>query len=370
MNRSVFASLSPRAVAAYFDALPPQQRPVYFGASLFPDRHTPNLTLSFLRGKTPTPIALNLSSFDSQPPIRERFGFQKTHAELPFFREMLIVKEEEYSILSRVNRGDLTEPYASSIIDQFYRDTETLIVAGMIQKEAMRMQMLGNAGIITLTGAGSQADYDYKFPDENKYVTTVTWSNTATSDPIADIYRWRLDMWERTGFWPMLCVLSPKTWKYLMDNEKIRNGILLRMGTMAGQATTVDVNIPASVYGDYIRSALDNGTAGSGDLRFYVYDKVYKPDSESALVSIYPDNVISLLPSGILGNTWWSDTPESLRDADGTPGQMFSVATVSEGITISQNDTIEPPITLKTWGSMIALPSFERINDCAWAKVA
>ena len=370
MNKSIFAGLSPRAVAAYFDALPPQQQPSYFGATLFPDQYTPDLTLSFLRGKAPTPIALNLSSYDSQPPIRERFGYEKTHAELPFFREMWLIKEEEYVVLQRVDRGDLSEPYARTIIDRFYQDIESAVTAGLIQKEAMRMQLLGNAGKIILTGAGSRADYDYKFPNENKYTPTVAWSNTATADPITDIYNWRVDMWERTGFWPTLCVLSPKTWKYIMDNEKIKNGILLRMGTAAGQATTVNVNIPPSVYGDYIRSALDNGIAGSGDFKFYVYDKVYKPESTAALTSIYPDDVISLLPSGTLGNTWWSDTPESLRNADGRQGQMFSVATINAGITISQTDTIEPPITLKTWGSMIALPSFERINDCGWAKVA
>lgn len=370
MNRSVFTSLSPKAVAAYFDALPPQQQPSYFGATLFPDSYTPELTLSFLRGKTPTPIALNLSSFDSQPPIRERFGYEKTHLELPFFREALLIKEEEYSALQRVARGDQSEPYVRSIIDNFYNDIETLITAGLLQKESMRMQLLGNAGIISLTGAGSRADYDYRFPNENKFAPAVAWNNTTTADPIADLYQWRKTMWGQTGFWPTLCVLSPKTWKYIMDNEKIRNGILHRMGTAAGSVTTVNVNIPGSAYGDYIRSAMDDGTAGSADLRFYVYDKVFKARSNAPLTSIYPDDVISLLPSGPLGSTWWSDTPESLRDSDARPGQNFSVATVNAGITICQVDNIEPPVTLKTWGSLISLPSFERINDCGWARVA
>lgn len=368
-NKNIFEEFTPELMSLYWRerAVPEQQ--TYLGAALFPSAYNPDLSLSWIRGRTPAPIALNPSAFDTEPPLRSRFGYEKITRDMPFFREALHVNEEEFMTLQRIERGLVNESYAIPVKNKIYNDVFDLIEAGRVQKEAMRMQLLGTGGLISVAGAhGAHYSVDYQMPEENKFAAApgAVWSNTAAADPIEDLRVWRKDIRDRAGSYPTRVILSAKTWGYIRDNQKIKNGVLLALGTAAGTATTVDVNIPPDKYASYIRSALSDGATESGKLEFIVYDKVYKPHAQAPLSQYFPDDVIALLPSGTLGNTWWSDTPESLDAGNG----KFETASVNDGIVVCRSRNDKPPLGFEVWAAMITLPSFERILDCGWAKVA
>ena len=203
-NQKVYDLLKPAAIAAYWESRAPAEEQTYWGASRFPLQYTPELSISWISGRTGLPIALNPSSFDSEPPLRQRFGFEKVTADIPFFREAFLIKEQDAMMLARIANGDYSESFLAPIANRVYYDAYELMEAGRISREAMRMQLLSKAGVIQLTGAGASYTLEYPFPAENKFVLsgTAMWSDFANSNPVTDIYRWRRMIYEATGTWP------------------------------------------------------------------------------------------------------------------------------------------------------------------------
>ena len=68
------------------------------------------------------------------------------------------------------------------------------------------------------------------------------------------------------------------------------------------------------------------------------------------------------MTNGSLGSTVFGTTPEEsdLQSGD-TPGAQVEV--VDQGIAITTTKTTDP-VNVQTKVSMIALPSFERLDDC------
>ena len=76
--------------------------------------------------------------------------------------------------------------------------------------------------------------------------------------------------------------------------------------------------------------------------------------------------MVTLLPKGALGSTWYGTTPEERTlmgkaDAD--------VSLVDTGIAVAVTTTSDP-VNTKTTVSEIVLPSFERMDETYVIKVA
>ena len=79
-----------------------------------------------------------------------------------------------------------------------------------------------------------------------------------------------------------------------------------------------------------------------------------------------PDDVVVLLPSGNLGNTYYGTTPE---ESDLMTGTDATVAIVNGGTAITTYK--EPhPVQVVTVVSCALIPSFEAIDDVAICDVA
>ena len=96
-------------------------------------------------------------------------------------------------------------------------------------------------------------------------------------------------------------------------------------------------------------------------INIIVYAKQYK-DEAGNTKKFYPDGMVTLLPEGTLGTTFYGVTPEEHRS------DKLDVSIVDSGIAVAVETKFDPVQTL-TKVSEIVLPSFERMDETYMIKV-
>ena len=175
------------------------------------------------------------------------------------------------------------------------------------------------------------------------------WSDTVNSDPIQDVMDAQDAVEEATGTRPSILLVSKKTMNWLKQNVKVRNYTL-------AQNVTANIIMTDNRVKETFSTELG--------VTIIVYSKQYK-DENGMVKKFYPDGMATLIPDGVLGNTWYGMTPEE-RTLIGRP--EADVAIVDGGVAISVTVT-EDPVQTKTTVSEICLPSFERISETYTLKV-
>ena len=329
----------------------------YLGEGLFPAEKKAGLDLKWVKGHKGVPVSLAPSNFDTKSKFRDRVGVTKNETEMPFFRESMLVKEQDEQEILRVQ--DSNDPYAVQVLNNIFNDTQTLVDGAKVVPERMRMQLLapldGKVGI-NISANGTNYTYNYD-PDgswkANHYAKIVTeadkWSASATCDPVKNLED-AMDAQEaESGERPAIILMSKATFNMIKASKKVQSGVL-------AQNTTANVNYTSARVKSYLEEELNVSVA--------VYNKMFKDETGTAK-KFYPDNIVMLLPSGALGKTWFGTTPEertlkSRADAD--------VSLVETGISVAVTIT-DDPVNTKTTVSEIVLPSFERMDECYGLEV-
>lgn len=345
--KTIFDLVNAKNIATYYANNPSNSVP-YLGATLFPTKKQLGLDLSWIKGANGLPVALTPSAFDAKATVRDRIGFDKVETDMPFFREAMRVGEKDRQELNRLLASNLEAAYLP-LVNNIYDDVKTLVDGANVQPERMIMQLL-STGKIKITANRQNYDYDYKMKSDHKetLLTTAQWSSE-DSTPIQDIIRWMDTVEENTGVRPTNAIMTRKTFGYLLEHKSIR----LDLNPLGGQ----NIIMTDAMLKQYLQNKLG--------LSIAVYNKKYRAENNS-LNSFFPDDVITLIPSGTLGNTYYGTTPE---EADLMTGTDAEVQIVNTGVAIT---TIkEPhPVNVKTIVSEIVLPSFETIDNIFIAKVA
>lgn len=340
---------SAQAIASVYTEVASGKTP-YLGTALFPAKKKMGLDLKFIRGSKGLPVSLMPSAFDTKSTIRSRDGFKVTETQMPYFKESMLVKEEDEQEIMRVQ--DANDPYAKDVLGRIFDDSNALIDGANVVPERMIWQLLANEnGKPSISIAGDGATYSYDFDADGKYAaenflkisgTTDKWDN-ADSDPLKDVQTAQDAVEDKTGVRPSLLVISKKTMNYLKTNNKVKNYIL-------AQNVTANVMITDARVKELFATELG--------IALVVYTKKYKDESGVAQ-TFYPDGMATLLPSGALGNTWYGTTPDErtlLGDAN------FDCKIVNTGVAVTVTTTNDPVHT-KTTASEIVLPSFERMDE-------
>ena len=323
----------------------------YFGAGLFPAQKKAGLDLKWIRGHKGLPVSLMPSAFDAKSTFRDRVGVSMTETEMAFFRESMLVKEQDEQDIMRIQ--DTNDPYAADVIARIFDDARTLVDGAEVVPERMRMQLLapidGNIGIeIVANGVNYRYNYD---PDgswkENHFMKIETaedmWSASETCDPVADIEAMLDKQQASTGHRPEVMLMSKATFKLIRNSKKVQMGVL-------AQNTTANINYTDKKVRAYIEEELD--------IRIVIYTKMYKRE-DGTTASFYPDNIVAFLPNGAVGKTWYGTTPEERTLAKKAGA---SVSIVNTGVAVAVTIT-DDPVNTKTTVSEIVLPSFERMDD-------
>ena len=341
------------AIAAVYNEVA-SNRLAYLGEGLFPAKQKSGLNLRWIKGSKGLPVILQPSAFDSNAPIRSRQGLEIIDTEMAYFKEAMIVKEQDKQDFESVVES---APLAREILDRIYDDATTLVDGAKVVEELMRMSLLANATgdpsiSIAVTGG---ATYTYDFDPSDSYQTnnftalsgTSYWTDLDDSDPLKDVSDACDKVEANTGVRPTKMILSKGTMNLLKQNVKLQKAIL-------AQNATANIFMTDARVKEIFATELG--------VEPLVYTKLYKDYSGTAK-KFYPDGMVTLIPDGTLGSTWKGVTPEEFESS------KLDVSIVDNGTAITVNTSFDPVQTV-TKVSEVVLPSFERMDETYMIKVA
>lgn len=329
----------------------------YLGLQWFPEAKKSGLDLKWIKTHSGLPVSLAPSNFDALPTIRAREGLQKEKTQMAFFREQMVISEEDMQEIDRIKDED--DPYLAGALQSIYNDTNTLLHGAEVVPERMRMALLSTAAghpAIGIESGGVEYAYDYDLDGSyaaehfTKLLTTDMWTDTTNSKPLNDLNKARKAL-AKKGKIASYVLMNSNTFQYLLDNAQIKNAILAQ-------------NLTANI--ELTDDSVINIVKSRTKLTIVLYDKMYR-DEAGADHYFYPDKKVTLLPAGPLGRTWFGTTPE-----ERTAGQVADVdiSMYGTGIAVAVKNEYGPPAITSTTASLITLPSYEGMDSVFVIEVA
>lgn len=335
---SIFDFVKSQELVAYWETLS-QDREPYIGEELFPAQKKLGLDLKWIKGSKGLPIVLKTSAFDVEAVPRDRIGFDKLYAEMPFFKESMYIDEELRQQLNMVLETG-NQAYIDSVINRVFDDEMSLLEGASAARERMRMMAL-TTGVVAMKSNGQAFSFDYGLPAEHKSQVTTSWSNPDAT--IVEDIRTALDkIQDDTGVRPNRAICNRKTWGYILNNNAIKKSVYVLTN---GIGVLNDARLK-----QYLMDELD--------LEVVVNDKRYK-DEKKATKKYVPDDVFTMFPAGTLGSTWFGTTPEE-SDLMGNRSTNVSITDTGVAVTTMMK---EDPVNVETKVTMICLPSFEAADQ-------
>lgn len=317
------------------------------GDKIFPSRKQLGLKLAFVKGASGRPVILKPSAFDTKVTLRERMTVDLTETEMPFFKEGILVKEsdrQQLNIIAQTGNQTLIDTVINGIFD----DSKMLISGARARLEAMRMQVLAT-GKIAIKSNGVALDFDYGVASDYKGVVAKSWSDAANATPIADIEK-AISSLEALGGKAEVIYMNSATFA-LAKNA----------------ASTVTMIKPLAPKGAGVtRSEFTMYIQDNFNLSIVVKNETYK-DGDGNVIKYFPDGTVTFAPNVSLGNTVFGTTPEESDLFGGNVGGV-EVEIVDSGIAVTTKK-LDDPVNVETKVSMIALPSFEQLDEVYFLSV-
>ena len=349
MSINITEIYNPKIIATVHTEVASNKIP-YLGEGLFPSQKKTGLDLKWIKTSKGLPVSLKPSAFDAVSTIRSREGLEMKETEMAYFKESMVIKEVDEQELMKLE--DASSPFFAEVRDRIYNDAETLIDGARVVPERMRMSLLANtSGKPSISIQADNATYAYDYDPNGTYASnnftelsgTSMWTDTTNSDPMQDVMDAQDAVEAATGTRPTKMLCSKATMNLLKQNAKIRNYIL-------AQNTTATVIVTDARVKEVFSTELG--------ITIIVYTKQYKDESGN-VQKFYPDKMVTLIPDGPLGTTWFGMTPD---ERTGVLDKNKDVSIVGTGVAVSVVIT-DDPVQTKTTASEICLPSFERISE-------
>lgn len=310
------------------------------GDKLFPARKQLGIKLAFVKGGSGKAVALKPAAFDTKVPLRERMNLSVTEEQMPFFKEGLVVKEEDRQQLNMIAATG-NQALIDSVITGIFDDTTHLISGASARLEAMRMQVLAT-GKISFQDNGVAQEFDYGVKDSMKSTVKKAWTDAAAT-PLADIEA-AIEAMINQGKKAEILIMTQKTFSLIKKADSTIK-IVKPLAPKGASVTNTELT-------DYL---LD--THG---VKVEIKNDTFT-DVDGTIKNFYPEGYVSFIPNATLGNTVFGTTPEE-SDLLGGNISGVDVSIVNKGIAITTQKLVDP-VNVQTKVSMIALPSFERLDD-------
>lgn len=329
----------------------------YLGLQWFPEKKKSGLDLKWIKTHKGLPVSLKPSNLDALPAIRARGGLKTEKTQMAFFREQMIVTEEDAQEIDRIK--DENDPYLEGALQSIYDDTNNLVEGARVVPERMRMSLLSTVDghpVIGIESDGVKYEYNYDPNGEyaakhySKLLDTARWSDTVNSKPLNDLNNARKSL-NKMGKIAKYVIMNSETFEYLLENAQIKNAIL-------AQNPTANIELTDDTVIAIVKARTK--------LTIVIYDKMFIND-EGNEEYFYPVNKVTLLPEGKLGNTWFGTTPE-----ERTAGQVkdVDVSMYGVGIAVATKTEYGPPAITSVTASETTLPSYEGMDSTFVIEVA
>lgn len=339
MPKTIYDLVNAKEITLYY-ATKTSNRIPYLGEVLFPRKKQLGLDISWIKGSQGLPVVLKPSAFDANVTFRDRIGLAKVETEMPFFKEGFLIQEKDRQEINKLLHADNSQ-YLDLMLTKIFDDVTNLLDGAEAQEERLRMQLL-TTGRIAVTANGVALDYDYNMKSEHKGNAAVSWATHATSNPVIDIQKAQQTVAKNTGTKPTRLIMNSKTFANMAMSKSIK----MDMNILSGENIIVTEEMAKM----YFKSKLG--------INIQVYDKMFK-DEAGVEKNYVPDDVVVIIPDGMLGATMFGTTPEESDLMSGTDAQ---VSIVNTGMAITTSKRVDP-VNVETKVSMITLPSFERIDE-------
>ncbi len=331
----------------------------YIGQAFWPNKKKMGIDLKWIKTHKGLGIALKPSALDSLATIRPRKGFEAITQEMPFFRESMTIKEQDLAEIQRAQESN--DPYLNEVLEHIYNDADELISGADISVERMRMNLLAplNGDMKLIIGMADNTLYSYNYEEDGSWKakhyleissTNDKWNAPATAKPLNDFQK-GTDYLSGIGVIPTYAMMTTKTLNYLVESEQIKNAFITQSGK--------NVDFLDKATAKEIIARKTGLTPIINDKKFVDYDGKEK--------GFFPDDYVSIIGAGTLGNTWYGVTPEE-RTLMGDP--KVDVSILDSGVAIAVQTIYGPPVQHSTTASQIVLPSYEGMDSVYLMKVA
>lgn len=334
MAKSIYELVTSSNMVAYW--LEKNLNSYTVGSQLFPFQKEIGCEIDWIKGANGQPVGLKLAAYDSKAIRRDRQGVEKYKAEMPFFKESMVVDEklrQQLNILMQTQNEDIIR----TIIAKIFNDQIKLITAAYETIERMRMQVL-TTGTITLSSNGQSYQYDYGMPASNKITVGTTWGQTGATI-IKDINDAKKAA-RAKGYKLTRAMCNSNLLETIAQDTSIKNRIF------------VLANGNVEITGEEARKFVERETG----LVIYVNDEGYIDEATGNFVNYIADDVFVMMPEGELGKTHFGVTPE---ESDLMTGATKAEVSLVDNAIAVTTFAIEDPVNVETKVSMNVLPSFE-----------
>ena len=335
----IYDTITAENVAGYWNGTQEEVTET-LGDKLFPAKKQLGIKLAMVKGGSGRAVVLKPAAFDTKAPLRERMNLSITDTQMPFFKEALLVKEEDrqqLNVISSTGNQELIDTVLSGIFDDHAR----LVNGAKARIEAMRLQVLAT-GKISFNNNGVAQEFDYGVKTEMKSTVAKAWTATDAT-PLKDLET-AIAAMEAQGKKAEVIIMNSTTFG-LLKNADSTVKLVKPLAPKGASVTRQELR-------DYILDAFDATVEISRDS----YE-----DGDGTTKKYFPDGYVSLLPNAKLGSTVFGTTPEE-SDLLGGNVAGTDVEIVNTGIAVTTQKLVDP-VNVQTKVSMITLPSFERLDD-------
>lgn len=337
----------------------PSNNIAYAGAVFFPDKPTMGVDIKWFKLHSVIGTALKPSAYNAMSTIRPRQGFNGIVEEMPLFRESMKIDERDLFEIQRAQSSN--DPYLQEVLDHIYDDTNNLIEGANISAERMRMNLLApiNGEMKIVIGMADNTLYTYDYDKDGEWkkehylelTGNDTWDNPSTAKPLTDIRTGTIYL-KGIGSSPAYAMMTSKTFDYLLECDQIKNAFITTSGKVVDFLDTETVK-------DVFRRKTG--------LTPILYDKQFTDyDAQATKKNFFPDDYVTIIGAGYLGNTYRGVTPEQRTLMGSNEADVY---VLDNGIAIATKTVYGPPVEYHTTASMLALPSFEGMDDIYTIKV-
>lgn len=334
-----------KEIATYIKELQPE---VVIGEALFPRKKQLGMELRYIKGAKQKPVVLKQSTFDVAVKVRAlKAQVDEVTKQMPFFKESVLINEKDRQDLLLAMQAQ-NKNVIDMIVTKIFDNYNDLVDGGDMQMERMRMQLLSDAGVISIISNDGDIVFDFGVPDAHKeaLLGTAKWSDTVNSNPVTDIIRW-VRLMKNEGYIVNRAVLDATTFGWITANQNIIKA-----------AYPLNSNYIAS--DEEIKKFIKDKTG----VTLAIVSGSYKLE-DGTEQPYFPSGKFTLVPTGTLGSTYYGTTPE---EADKMFGSGLNCEIVRTGIAVTTMRK-EDPVTVQTKVSQLGMPSFERADECFFAIV-
>lgn len=329
----------PGNIITYWDATKNNQAK-YMGEMLFQPKQQFGTELTKVGGRSGLPVQLKASAFDTPTTFRDRISAEVKTQTMPYFKEGMTIDEKTRQNLLNIaaaGNADVLMP----LMDNIFDDTNNLLRGARVVRERMAMQLL-STGTIDVASNGVNLTYDYGIDEHQKVQSVDDWSDTTNAKPLQEIQNWVTDFKIRYGITLDGAIMSTKTFGYIVNNKNVKIQLYPNSDDPSG------VMVQNAVVKQLIKE-----TTG---VTIYTYDESYATQVKGAGKRFFPDNVITFISGGVLGNMMFGTTP---AQADLLTGSLdgSNVSITDTGVSVLTRK-LSDPVNIQTIVSQICMPAF------------